>query len=215
MLIIFLRTIIIYFFLLFAMRLMGKGELSSLSPFQLIIIYMIAELSTIPLDNPNISLLNGLVGILTLVFLQVVISFLSLKSEWFKSFIKGKPSLVIRNGSINAKALRDMRINLNDFMEQIRIANEPVLSDIDYAIVEANGKLTVQSGVLPLLIVCQGTLYNENLMLSGLKERDLKREMRKANVTDIKEIFMGVVDDVGQIHLYVLDKTGDYAKEAN
>lgn len=215
MLIIFLRTIIIYFFLLFAMRLMGKGELSSLSPFQLIIIYMIAELSTIPLDNPNISLLNGLVGILTLVFLQVVISFLSLKSEWFKSFIKGKPSLVIRNGSINAKALRDMRINLNDFMEQIRIANEPVLSDIDYAIVEANGKLTVQSGVLPLLIVCQGTLYEENLMLSGLKERDLKREMRKANVTDIKEIFMGVVDDVGQIHLYVLDKTGDYAKEAN
>ena len=81
MLIVAVRTLILYVLVLFAMRLMGKSELSKMSPFQLVIVFMIAELAAIPIDDPAVSLANGVMAIFTLMFLQILISFLSIKSE--------------------------------------------------------------------------------------------------------------------------------------
>ena len=93
MTIILIRTVILYFIVLFVIRIMGKGELSKISPFQLIVIFMIAELASIPIESPDVSMITGVTAIFALLFLQVFISFISIKSEKLKNFFNGKINL--------------------------------------------------------------------------------------------------------------------------
>ena len=111
MLIVAIRTLIMYLILLLAVRIMGKSELSKMSPFQLVIVFMIAELAAIPIDSTDASLMNGIIAITVLMFLQVLISFLSIKSEFFKNFISGKPTMLIEKGKLNVKELARQRIS--------------------------------------------------------------------------------------------------------
>ena len=141
MLIVAIRTVILYSALLFTIRLMGKSELSKMSPFQLTVVFMIAELAAIPLDSIDASLINGLIAIFMLTFLQILISYLSTKVESFKNFISGRPTIIIENGKLNIQELKKQRITLNDLMEQLRIKNCPCISDIEHAIIETNGEL--------------------------------------------------------------------------
>ena len=105
MFIICLRTIILYITVLITIRIMGKSELSKMSPFQLVVIFMIAELASIPIESPDVSIIKGMAAIFTLLFLQVFISYISIKSEGFKNFVNGKPSVLIENGKINYREL--------------------------------------------------------------------------------------------------------------
>lgn len=114
MLIVAIRTLIMYLVLLLAVRIMGKSELSKMSPFQLVIVFMIAELAAIPIDSADASLINGIIAITMLMFLQVLISFLSIKSESFKNFISGKPTMLIEKGKLNVKELTRQRISCTD-----------------------------------------------------------------------------------------------------
>ena len=103
MLIVAIRTLIMYAALLFSVRMMGKSELSKMSAFQLVVVFMIAELAAIPIDSTDASLINGLVAIFTLMFLQVLISYISTKSEGFKTLISGRPSILIEKGKLNVR----------------------------------------------------------------------------------------------------------------
>ena len=95
MIIVCIRTFILYLIVLFTLRVMGKSELSKLSTFQMVVLFMIAELASIPIDSPSSSLVNGTVAIFTLLFLQVLLSLISIKNEKFKNLINGKPSMII------------------------------------------------------------------------------------------------------------------------
>ncbi|MFR0903110.1 MAG: DUF421 domain-containing protein, partial [Anaerovoracaceae bacterium] len=120
MLIVAIRTLIMYAALLLSVRIMGKSELSKMSPFQLVIVFMIAELAAIPIDSSDASLINGLVAIFMLMFLQIFISFLSTKSELFKKFISGHPTVLIEKGKLNIKEMTSLRITTTDLLEQLR-----------------------------------------------------------------------------------------------
>ena len=100
MLIVAIRTLILYAAVLFAVRMMGKSELSKMSPFQMVVLFMIAELAAIPIDSTSASLVNGVMAIFTLMFLQIMISFLSTKFEWFKNFVTDKPSVLDRKSTL-------------------------------------------------------------------------------------------------------------------
>ena len=104
MLIVAIRTFVLYIIVLIAVSIMGKSELSKMSPFQLVIVFMIAELAAMPIDDPSTSLINGVMAIFTLMLLQVLISFLSIKSEKFKNLVSGKPSIHIENGKLRMTA---------------------------------------------------------------------------------------------------------------
>jgi uncharacterized membrane protein YcaP (DUF421 family) len=134
LLIVAVRTFIVYFAVLIALRIMGKSELSKMSPFQLVIIFMIAELAAIPVDSSDASLINGMIAVAILTFLQVLISFISIKSEWFKNFINGKPVMLIERGKLNIGELTKQRITSTDLLEQLRLENCPAISDVEYAI---------------------------------------------------------------------------------
>ena len=138
--IVLIRTFILYFIVLFAIRIMGKSELSKMSPFQMVVIFMIAELAAIPIESPTVSFISGVIAIFTLLFLQVLISYISIKSEKFKNFINGRPSVIIENGQINQEEMRRLRISINDLMEQLRLGNTPNVADVNYAVLESNGR---------------------------------------------------------------------------
>ena len=185
MAIVLIRTVILYLIVLFVIRIMGKGELSKMSPFQLIVVFMIAELASIPIESPDVSMITGVSAIFTLLFLQVLISFLSIKSEKFKTFFNGKPSVLIDNGELNLKELKALRITINDLMEQLRIGGSPSISDVDYAIMESNGDLSIiqkpgkrsitpddialdtDPEIMPAVFISDGVIYSKNVIRSG------------------------------------------------
>lgn len=232
MLIVAIRTLILYALVLFSVRLMGKSELSKMSPFQMVIAFMIAELAAIPIDSPSASLINGVMAIFTLMFLQILISFLSIKSEGFKNFVSGKPSILIEKGKLNVKELRRLRITSTDLMEQLRLENCPSICDVQYAIMESNGQLTVipkaenkpltpkdmsltvTEGNLPVILVSDGVLYKKNLFLSGIDEGQFRSKLTAAKIKSYSEIFLAFCDEQKKIHVYLnSDKAMPYALE--
>lgn len=231
MVIILIRTIILYLVVLFTIRIMGKSELSKMSPFQLVVIFMIAELAAIPIESSTASLINGVIAIFALLFLQMLISVISIKSEKFKNFINGKPSVLIDNGQINEKELKNLRISLNDLMEQLRIGNAPSLSDVEYAVMESNGELSVipkadkkpltpsdmslskEPEAMPLIIISDGILYKKNLHSLGWDENYLKGQMAGLNLSSYKDIFFAFCDEAKKLHIYVSSPDKKKAQE--
>ncbi len=219
-----------YFLVLFTIRIMGKSELSEMSPFQLVVIFMIAELAAIPIESTSASLLNGVISIFALMFLQTLISTISIKSERFKNFINGRPSILIDRGEINQKELKNLRITLNDLMEQLRIKNVSSLSDVEYAIMESNGELSViqkagkkpltvsdiginkDNGTLPMVIISDGVLYRSNLYRMKWQEKSLLDLLNKHDLT-YKDIFLAFTDDNKHLHIFVSSEDKATAKE--
>ena len=222
MLIVAIRTLIMYLVLLLAVRIMGKSELSKMSPFQLVIVFMIAELAAIPIDSADASLINGIIAITMLMFLQVLISFLSIKSESFKNFISGKPTMLIEKGKLNVKELTRQRISCTDLLEQLRLENCPSISDVEYAILESNGQLSVipKAKNRPLtpkdmeIPVSDGVVYDRNLILAGIDRINFDNKLKSAGISSVKDIFLAFCDSEKKIHIYTAEKEiGPYAKE--
>ncbi len=216
MLIVAIRTFILYSALLFTLRLMGKSELSKMTPFQLTVVFMIAELAAIPLDSIDASLVNGLIAIFMLTFLQILISYISNKSESFKTFISGKPTIIIENGQLNIEEIRKQRISLTDLMEQLRIKGTPDIESIDNAIIETNGELSIieKSETLSSIVISDGTLYKDNLRFSDLSYNDFENKLKKAGISSIKDVFLALCDKDKTLHIYIEDKShSPFAKE--
>lgn len=220
MLIVLIRTLFLYLIVLFVLRVMGKGELSKMDPFQMVILFMIAELASLPIESPDVSILTGVTALITLLFLQVLISFISLKSERFKRIISGKPSILIDKGVIDVKELNRLRISINDLTEQLRLKNYPSIADLNYAILEVNGDLsviptpqkraltpedmsmTVAPEALPVVLISDGNLYGANLKRAGLTEDQLKGQLLSMDICDYKEVFLCFSDEKQKLHLY-------------
>ena len=232
MLIVAIRTFILYCTVLLAVRIMGKSELSRMSPFQMVISFMIAELASMPIDSSSASLINGVMAIFTLTFLQVLISWLSIKSEKFKNFVSGRPSILIENGKINLDELERQRITNTDLIEQLRIAGCPSINDVYHAVLETSGQLTViikasrkpvtcgdislkvREAAMPVIIISDGTVYHENLVRTGLNENIFSKRLAAAGITNTDDIFLAFSDENKKIHVYTRsDKSAPYTEE--
>ncbi|MDO4487130.1 MAG: DUF421 domain-containing protein [Bacillota bacterium] len=231
MTIVLIRTIILYLIVLFVIRIMGKGELSKMSPFQLIVLFMIAELASIPIESPDVSMITGVTAIFTLLFLQVLISFISIKSEKLKNFFNGKPSILINNGDINHKELKKLRITVNDLMEQLRIGNMPAVSDVEYAVMESNGELSIipkaenkpltpkdmsikkQPEIMPVVFISDGIMYRKNLTQAGWTEEKLLKNLSMMNISSCSDVFLAFCDSESRLHIYMHYGKNNMAKE--
>ncbi|QOX65607.1 DUF421 domain-containing protein [Anoxybacterium hadale] len=225
MLIILIRTVILYFVVLFVIRVMGKAELSKMDPFEMVLLFMIAELAAIPIESLDIPLINGAAAILTLLFLEVLISFLSIKSTKINALLNGKPSILIDHGNLNLKELKSQRITIDDLMEQLRLKNYPSIADVDYAVLEANGDLSVipkpekspltpedmgipaSSEIMPMVLISDGILYKRNLSFLGKEEAYLKKELSKLKINDYSQVFLCFFDEKKQLHVYPKGKS--------
>ena len=167
-LIITFKTFVIYFLVALIFRIMGKREVGQLGTFDLVVFILIAELVAISIENRNNFFLN-LIPVLILVILQIVISKLSLKSVKFRKFIDGTPTIIIKKGIIDFKNMVEQRYSLDDLLLQLREKDVSDISEVDYAILEINGKLSVfkkkdnNRNTFPLPIIIDGKVDFDNL----------------------------------------------------
>lgn len=184
------KTIIIYFLVALIFRIMGKREVGQLGTFDLVVFILIAELVAISIENKDDFFLN-LIPVLILVFLQVVISKLSLKSVKFRKIVDGIPTIIIKKGVIDFKNMVEQRYSLDDLLLQLREKDVSDISEVDYAILEINGKLSVfkkkdnKNNTFPLPIIVDGKVNFDNLysikksnnwLLNTLFSRNIKVE---------------------------------------
>jgi uncharacterized membrane protein YcaP (DUF421 family) len=139
----FFRTLLFYFLLLFSVRLMGKRELSSLSPADLVVAILLAELASIPIENHDIPVLAGVVSIMTIVLLELLLAFLGLKSVFLRKLVEGEPITVIKDGIIDREGLKKARYNLDELIGQLREKGWHDPSDIQEAVLENNGEISI------------------------------------------------------------------------
>ncbi len=217
---VFTRTVILYMVALFVIRVMGKGELSKMDPFQLVAMFMIAELATLSIASPDVAVITGVTAMIAVLIVQVAISILSIKSNAFSSIIKGKASILIEKGRVNEKEMRKYRITIDDLSQQLRIKNFPSIADVEYAILEANGDMSViprpgksaatredlgvPTGIeiLPMVLIADGTLYQGNLSRSTIDEKTLKDRLAAEGISDYAQVFLCFVDENGVIHIH-------------
>lgn len=215
MLITFFRAITLYVIVLIVMRLMGKREIGQLQPFELAIAIMIADLASIPMTSTGIPISNGIVPILGLLLMHLLISYINLKSIRIREIICGKPRILIFRGKIDEKALVKERITLNELQERLRSLNIVNLGDVEYAILETSGQMTVipkpnkrslipedlninpEYEGIPYDLIIDGKIQTENLHKIGKNLAWLKKETDKLNLKPI-EILIATIDGKGQ-----------------
>lgn len=197
MLINFFRSIVLYIIVLVVMRLMGKREIGQLQPFELAISIMIADLATIPMTDTGIPIGNGIVPILGLLIMHLLISIINIKSMKAREIICGKPSILIYRGKIQEENMKKERFTINELQERIRGENIVNLGDVEYAILETSGQITViekpnkrpsipeDFGIMPEYegipydLVVDGKIMYNNLKLIGKDYSWLKKQVNK------------------------------------
>ncbi|MCG7410345.1 DUF421 domain-containing protein [Paenibacillus sp. ACRRX] len=137
------HTILMYFLVFIVLRVMGKREIGKLSVFDLVISIMIAEIAVFSIENTERPLLESITPMIVLVVVQVTLAFLTLKSRRLREIFDGKPSIIISQGNLNREEMRKQRYNLDDLMLQLREQGVDSVQDVEYAILEATGKLTI------------------------------------------------------------------------
>ena len=200
MILIFVRTIFLYIIVLIVMRFMGKREISQLQPFELVISIMIADLATTPMSETGVPIFYGIIPILGLLFVHVVISILNLKSMIVREIISGKPRILMYRGKIDEKAMIKENITINELQERLRTKDIFNLEDVEYAILETSGEITVipkpgkrdltpedfnmepEYVGMPYDLVIDGKIMKENLKKIGKDYNWLKKEVNKFHI---------------------------------
>ncbi|MCM3762672.1 DUF421 domain-containing protein [Alkalihalobacillus oceani] len=192
---IILRTIFIYFIILFVLRFMGKREIGQLSVLDFVVSIMIAELAVISIENIQVPMLHTILPIVILSIIQIVLAIFSLKSERIRKLVDGKPSVLINGGKIDEEEMRKQRYNFDDLLIQLRQQKVSKLSDVEFAILEPSGKLSViekkrgkKEPTMPLPLILDGKVQEDHLKQINQTSLWLRQQMRKLGYRDIKKI---------------------------
>ena len=216
MLVTFLRAIFLYIIVLIVMRLMGKREIGQLQPFELAISIMIADLASIPMTETGVPISNGIVPILGLLVMHLTISLINLKSVRMREIICGKPRILIYRGRIDEQALKKERFTINELEERLRASNIVNIGDVEYAILETSGQVTViekpnkrntipeDFNIMPEYegitydLVVDGKIMYENLKILSKDYDWLKKQANKFKIAPEQALIM-TLDGKGQI----------------
>lgn len=220
-----IRTLILFTVVVVTLRLMGKRQIGQLQPYELVIIIMLSELAAIPMQDIGIPLFSGLLPILTLLVAEVTLSYISLKSVKARDFICGTPVVLIEGGKILEKELHRTRFNINDLLEELRSKNFPNVSDVEFAILETSGHLSVipksqkrplvpedlnlstKYEGLPLALVIDGQVMDKNLQKARLNHGWLKSELDKFGIKSFKDVLFASLDTEGKLFYQAKAKT--------
>lgn len=202
-----IRTLILYIVILVMVRLMGKRQISDLQTSELVVTLLISNIAVIPMQDTSLPLLSGVVPIMLLVACEIAISFIMLKNNKIRQLICGKPQIVIFNGVVDQKKMRELRISIEDLSEQLRQEGVFALSDVKYAIVETNGKISVMKKPLKdsvtaeqmkipsptadfeAVVINDGEFSQNSMKFCGVTEEWLRKTLKRNN-TDIKDVFI-------------------------
>lgn len=216
MLIIIFRTIILYIVVIAAMRLMGKKQIGEMEPFELVVAIMISDLAAVPMQDTRISVFRGIIPIITLLFLQTSIALMQLKSHNLRILFSGKPTLLIDKGILKFSELRKEKFNLNDLLEELRLQGYYNISDVEYAVLETSGKLSVipktnlspvtkedmnvkcSQDTLPITLILDGKINFKSLKIIKKNQNWLKNTLQKNKVNSIQDVLIATLDSKGK-----------------
>ena len=194
------RTVLFYFLVVIVYKIMGKREVGELGVFDFIISMLISQLIAICIENYKDPIWFVIVPTLILVLFQIVFSFLSLKSNKFRDILDGKESVIISNGKLNFSEMKKQKYNLNDLLLQLRDKGIRTIEEVDYAILETNGKLSVfqkqddNNNVFPLPLVLDGVIEENNLKFINKTRKWLNNELSKKKI-NLDNIFYAFYKD--------------------
>lgn len=198
---IFTRTLFFYFFIFLVYRIMGKREVGQLGIIDLIVSILIAELVVISIENYDKSILFSVIPILTLLVLQVSLALLTLKKPKVRIFLDGNPSLIIDKGKINYKEMMKQKYNLDDLTVQLREKGYRSIEEIEYAILENNGTLSIfpyqqekKKTPLPLPIILDSSIQKDALKALGKNEEWVFKILKQKNVK-LENVFYAFYKD--------------------
>lgn len=216
MLISLIRAVILYFFVIFSVRVMGKRQIGELQPAELVITILISQIVTVPMQDNGFPLINTIIPVCILISLEIIMSIVAMKLPKIRQLVSGNPKIIIRDGKIDQRALRQLRLTVDDLLEALRQKDVFDLAVIDYAIIETNGKLSVllnpesqnaTSGMvnavpedigLTCTVVSDGKIVRNGLRECDLQEKDIFRALAKSSMK------------ITQILLMTADKQGNF-----
>ncbi len=232
MLTIFVRSVILYAVSLLAMRMMGKRQVGQLQPFELVVVIMIAELAATPMGGVGIPMLYGVLPMAAVVVCHGFITAACMKWQGFRVWMCGQPTILIRNGVICEKQMRRVSVDLNDLMEAIRTAGILDPSEVGTAVLEPGGQinvfpksdfrpvtpddmdLPVPKDGLPLPLVLDGVIQQDNLARGQLTEAWLRREGEKAGFASLQEVLFMCLNTQGMLLIQGKGKTDTHLVQA-
>ena len=221
MIIVLLRTIFLYSLVILVIRLMGKRQVGELQPYEFVITIMISDLAALPMQDTRLPLILGIIPIVTLLFIKTLLSLLQLKSQKARKILEGEPSILIAKGKIIFKNLKRQQINLDELMEEIRLAGYFDLSEIEYGILENNGQMSFlksnksnldkndKDPVLPIIYVLDGEINKNALTTCNKDENWIRNELSKHNINSMEDVIFAMTDTTGNFVYQLHSKKED------
>lgn len=213
MLNIMVKSALLYIVLLIVMRLMGKRQIGQLQPFEFSITLVIAELACLPMGDPSIPLIYGIIPVFTLFIVHITMNFIAVKSPRFRKILNGKPLIIINGGNIDTRAVKSADMDSDDISEALRIAGYFFPEEIEFAVLETNGSLSVmpkyanspytpsdaglsnREKFLPYTVIAEGRLLKNNLIKLGLSEQQIELQLQKLQLIQKQVFLMTVTQD--------------------
>ena len=197
-----IRCIILYFVVAIALRIMGKRQIGELQPSELVITLLFSELASVPMQSPELPILAGILPILALAAIEIGISTLTLKNVKLRYLIYGKPIILVYNGKIDQKAMEKSRVTIDDLTEAMHSSGVLKIDDINYAILETNGNMSIipkdnpdlKAGLSKIIIV-DGRVIEQNLRQENLDFNWIENILKTNNIKDTNDVFLLATDD--------------------
>ena len=201
MLNILLRTLIVYILLVIAMRIGGKRQIGELQLSELVSALLLSELAAMPIGHEEIPLTFTLIPIITIICIEIIAAFAVTKSKTLRKLFDGKPSVIISKGKLNFTEMESLRLGIEELIVEARLKGISDISDLDYAILEDNGKLSVfkkdgsGKGIAHVL-VSDGQINTQGLDTVRMTKKELLSRLRKKKLTP-ENVFLYTLDDAG------------------
>lgn len=211
MLILVFRAIFLYIFVIVVMRMMGKREIGQLQPYELAITMIISELVTLPMANNGVPLISGVIPVLVITFTQILLSFITTKSQFMQDLISGTYTIIIENGNLIEKNMIKQKYTIVELLEQLRLNGVAKISDVQYAILETSGQLSVllkepkrpvsaeQLNInttyegMPVNLILDGKLVTKNIDNVKITQKEIENVLANNNLK-LEDVFYLSVD---------------------
>lgn len=214
----FSRTVILYLLLIAGIRLMGKRQVGELEPTELVLAMLLSDLAAVPMQDFGLPLLYGVVPIITLLCLTMVLSVATMRSAKLRAVLCGKPSIVVQDGKLHQREMRKVRMTVDELLEELRLQGVTDITNVKYAILETSGQLSVllyenfqpinpnhlnlavQSDELPVVVINDGRVMDQNLTWLGYERKWLSEQLRQRKLSSPADVFLLTADHNGVVY---------------
>lgn len=214
----FFRTVLLYALLIVGLRLTGKRQIGQLEPIEFVLMMLLSDLASVPMQDFGLPLLQGIIPIATLLALSTLLSGISLLSVRFRSLICGEPTIIVRDGVLQQTAMKRSRLTLDEVLEELRVQGVSSLADVKYAVLETSGQVSVllrsdaqpvtpaqlsmnaaDDPFLPVLLINDGRLLRDNMKKMDVDDAWLRQQLKREHLKDPSQVFLLSLDQGGNV----------------